>query len=427
MVENRTTAVYFVKIPNGSADVIDISEVASYAEKIPIVKVTWHSPDFPLIDPHDFAEKIKKNKISRVVIAGFQPGMCKSFFTKAMVLAGNNADDVILASFEEHCALTKDDTDRAKAILFCAVYGVPFETAASPEETSVHPDTVVIGAGIAGIQASLEIADSGKKVYLVERTGTIGGHMAMFDKTFPTLDCAACILTPKMVQVGQHENIELLTLSEVQELTGSAGNFKVKIKKKARYVTDKCTGCGECEIFCPIINKPQIQPFPEYSKQIENQEIEKLNKIIYKYTPANPGVPGEDMLIQIMQDINLEYNYLPEYSLKYLSEVLRVPLSRVYHIATFYTAFSLTPRGDHLIKVCLGTACHARGAPRILEEIERQLQINRGETTPDLKFTLETVNCLGCCALGPVVTIDEDYHSVSVSKIGTILNKYSKL
>lgn len=113
-------------------------------------------------------------------------------------------------------------------------------------------DTLIIGGGIAGIQASLEIANSGQKVILVEKSGTIGGHMALFDKTFPTLDCAACILTPKMVDVGQHENIELLSYSEVKSISGSQGNFKININKKARYVNeDTCIGCGSCAAKCP--------------------------------------------------------------------------------------------------------------------------------------------------------------------------------
>lgn len=115
-----------------------------------------------------------------------------------------------------------------------------------------HPDTLVIGGGIAGIQAALEIANSNNKVYLVEKTGTIGGHMAMFDKTFPTLDCAACILTPKMVDVGQHTNITTWTYSEVKGVMGQAGNFKVKVLKRARRVDVKtCIGCGMCAEKCP--------------------------------------------------------------------------------------------------------------------------------------------------------------------------------
>ncbi len=176
--------------------------------------------------------------------------MVKPFFAEVMAKFGKNGDSLSLASFMEYGAM--DNLDKAKAILYCAIIDVPFDFAAIPEEKDVNPETLVIGGGIAGIQASLEIADAGKKVYLLERTGTIGGHMAMFDKTFPTLDCAACILTPKMVEVGQHSNIELLTCSEVKEVSGEPGNYKVKILKRARRVNiSTCIGCGSCSAKCP--------------------------------------------------------------------------------------------------------------------------------------------------------------------------------
>ena len=111
---------------------------------------------------------------------------------------------------------------------------------------------VVVGGGIAGMQASLDIASAGYKTYLVEKTPTIGGHMLQYDKTFPTLDCAACIGTPKMVSVGQHPNIKLLTHCEVEEVSGFVGNFKAKVRKRARFVEDRCTGCGECVKVCPV-------------------------------------------------------------------------------------------------------------------------------------------------------------------------------
>jgi len=119
---------------------------------------------------------------------------------------------------------------------------------------------LVIGGGIAGIQAALDLADQGFKVYLVEKTPSIGGRMAQLDKTFPTMDCAACILTPKMVEVARHPNIILLTYSEVESIEGRAGNFKVKVRKKPRYIDEeKCTGCGICYEKCPVRYKPQVK------------------------------------------------------------------------------------------------------------------------------------------------------------------------
>jgi len=118
----------------------------------------------------------------------------------------------------------------------------------------------VIGAGIAGIQAALDIADGGREVVLVEKAPSIGGHMAEFDKTFPTLDCAACILTPKMVQVGKHRNIRLLTYSEVEQVSGFVGSFTVTVRRKARFVdTTTCTGCGQCWESCPARRIPETR------------------------------------------------------------------------------------------------------------------------------------------------------------------------
>lgn len=226
----------------------DFSEIMTYAEKLPGVKIVKKPNGGSETDPSWLADDIRAFNLTRVVIAGETPGFYKSFFTKAMVDQGKDPAGVVLAGFKEYDA----GNGRAKAVLDCAVLGVPFELAAQPEETEVNPDTLVIGGGIAGIQASLEIANAKKKVFLVERTGTIGGHMAMFDKTFPTLDCAACILTPKMVEVGQHPNIDLMTYCEVKSVSGGPGNYKVTILKKARKVNiATCIGCGTCSEKCP--------------------------------------------------------------------------------------------------------------------------------------------------------------------------------
>jgi len=150
-------------------------------------------------------------------------------------------------------------------------------------------------------------------------------------------------------------------------------------------------------------------------------QTNKVSMIIKAY--------GNDtsQLIGILQDIQAEYNYLPYDSLIQVSEKMKIPFSQIYSMATFFKAFSLKERGKHLVTVCMGTACHVRKAPKIVEEISRSLGIKAGETTPDLKFTLETVNCLGACALGPVVVIDGKYHgNMTVRKVASLLKKYEK-
>ncbi len=153
---------------------------------------------------------------------------------------------------------------------------------------------------------------------------------------------------------------------------------------------------------------------------METEEL-KVKKYITKYSNEKKA------LISILQDIQEEYNYLPQEALKIVSKTLGVPLIDIIGVATFYRAFSLEPRGKHLITVCLGTACHVRGGPKILEEFERKLNIEAGETSKDGQFSLETVACLGCCAIGPVVVIDGNYHAqITIRKVGSILKKHIK-
>ncbi|MBI4723391.1 MAG: NADH-quinone oxidoreductase subunit NuoE [Candidatus Stahlbacteria bacterium] len=135
----------------------------------------------------------------------------------------------------------------------------------------------------------------------------------------------------------------------------------------------------------------------------------------------------KEALIPILQDIQVELNWLPPEAIKEVAQKLAIPLIDVYGVASFYRAFSLKPRGKHIITVCLGTACHVRGGARIVAEVSRKLNIEPDETTEDMQFTLETVNCLGCCAIGPVVVIDGEYYGgVTSSKVNSIISKYRK-
>jgi heterodisulfide reductase subunit A len=238
---------------------LNIDAIAKYSANLPEVETVQILGARPHPDVKILSDQIKSNKLDRIVIAGDMPGYYKPVFTKAMAMTGGNTEEIRLASFMEHGARGENAMDRAKAIVACASMGVPFSLVAVPSGNPVNHATLIIGGGIAGIQSALEIANAGKQVYLIEQTGTIGGHMAMFDKTFPTLDCAACILTPKMVSVGQHDMIRLLTNSKVIAVSGKPGSYRVKIRQKARYVDVKaCVACNICSDVCPIKVKSEF-------------------------------------------------------------------------------------------------------------------------------------------------------------------------
>jgi len=253
MSAQERIGVYLCHSVESARDLADLKALLHYAVQLPGVRMARIVPSPGVLDLEELAGQIRRERLSHIVIAGDTPGTFKPAFARALSETGGNPEQVRLASFRAHGAMGGHTLERAKAIVACAVHGVSFALAAEPSTTTVNLATLVIGAGVAGIQASLEIADSGRKVYLVERRGTIGGHMAMFDKTFPTLDCAACILTPKMVAVGKHPNIELMILSEVQEVAGGPGSYRVKVLKHATRVdASACVACNDCAQFCPV-------------------------------------------------------------------------------------------------------------------------------------------------------------------------------
>ena len=279
---------------------------------------------------------------------------------------------------------------------------------------------LVVGAGIGGMQASLDLANAGFKVYLVEKDPAIGGVMSQLDKTFPTNDCAMCTLAPRMVECGSHINIEKLTYSEVEGIEGEPGAFKVQVRKKARSVdAEKCTGCGECMANCVVRNRAYIDRLEPEPLDLSLDEISEVDRILAEHGKRNSSV------LPILQDINAKYSWLPPGAVRRVSDVLNIPLSRVLRIATFYNALNLEPRGKHVVRVCMGTACYIKGGQHIVEAFERELNVQVGSTAEDRSFSLETVNCLGCCGQSPVVTVDDDiYGYMKQTKVPEIVEQY---
>ncbi|HEX6501995.1 MAG TPA: NAD(P)H-dependent oxidoreductase subunit E [Terriglobales bacterium] len=277
---------------------------------------------------------------------------------------------------------------------------------------------LVVGGGIGGMQAALDLAGAGIKVYLAESKPAVGGVMSQLDKTFPTNDCAMCTMAPRLVEIGRNQDIQILSLSEVQRVQGHPGNFAVTLKKRPRFVDEaKCTGCGSCVTSCPTRNA--VQPVEVPRAELELSIREKVGAVIAR--SRNRQGP----LMPILQEVNAALNYFPEGVLQYISEETGYPLTHIYRIATFYSAFSVVPRGKYVINVCMGTTCYVRGSERLMEKISDMLTIKPDGTTPDLKFTLKSVRCIGCCGLAPALTVgSEVYGKLTRQQIPEIVRKY---
>jgi len=241
---------------------VDVTDVVAFAAKLDDVIVA-REYKFMCSDPGQelIKQSLRDHGLNRIVVASCSPLMHESTFRGVTAEGGLNPFYFQMSNIREQVSWVtlrpEDATKKAKALISAAVRRVALHEPLTRKEVPVRPEVLIVGGGIAGIQAALTYAKSGKKVYLVEREASIGGHMAELDKTFPTLDCSACILTPKMSEVGKHPNIELLTWSEVEEISGYIGSFKAKIRKKARYVDiDKCNGCGACWENCPTTVTP---------------------------------------------------------------------------------------------------------------------------------------------------------------------------
>lgn len=241
------------------AGTLDIKELVEYSKTLPDVAYVKENR-YTCADPgqEEIRKGIKDYGLNRVVVAACSPRMHEPTFRRTVSEAGLNPFLFEMANIREfsswcHPSTPKEATDRAKDTIRMAVAKARLMMPLETIEVSVTNKALVVGGGIAGMNAALDLAEMGFKVYLLEKGESIGGHMAALDKTFPTLDCSICIEGPKMVDVGRHENIELISNAELMQVDGYVGNFRVRIRKNPRYVVaDRCTGCGECKDICPI-------------------------------------------------------------------------------------------------------------------------------------------------------------------------------
>ena len=239
------------------AATVDVEKVVKEVRRYPGVAHAEHY-QYMCSDPGQklVQEAIKKHKLDGVIVAACSPTLHEVTFRRASENAGLNPYQCEIANIREQCSWVHTDreaaTRKAVRIIESLVEKVKYDESLTPLSVPLTKRALVVGGGVAGIQAALDVANSGYEVLLVEKQPSIGGHMAQLSETFPALDCSQCILTPKMVEAGQHPNIRLMTYSEVEEISGYVGNFTVKIRKKAAYVNwDKCTGCGVCTEKCP--------------------------------------------------------------------------------------------------------------------------------------------------------------------------------
>jgi heterodisulfide reductase subunit A len=240
------------------AQTVDVETVTEYAKTLDgVVVAKPYKYMCSNVGTTLIKDSIKQYSLDAVVIAACSPRMHEQTFQRVLQDGGLNRYLLEIVNIREQCSWSHSDrkqaTEKAKSLIRSAVSRARLLEPLHASTIDIIPEAIVVGGGIAGIQTSLDLANAGFKVHLVERTPSIGGHMAQLDKTFPTLDCSSCILTPKMMEVANHQNIDLLTYAEVVGIQGSIGNYTVKIRKKPRYVDmEKCTGCGDCAAACRL-------------------------------------------------------------------------------------------------------------------------------------------------------------------------------
>ncbi|MGQ4911428.1 MAG: FAD-dependent oxidoreductase [Candidatus Thorarchaeota archaeon] len=274
MVEKRI-GVFLCHCGSNIAGVVDIERLKAAVDDLPGVELV-NDYKYVCSKPGQqiMKDAIKSHRLNGVVIASCSPRMHEPTFRQAMREAGLNPFLLEIANIREHVSWIHSEdpdaaTDKAIDLVRMAIARARLLVPLDEEEVTIRKSTLIVGAGIAGISAALDLADAGFKVYLVEKEPSIGGKMARWDKTFPTLDCSSCILTPRMAEVGAHPNIELFTLAEIENVSGFVGNFEVTIRQRPRYVDiDKCTSCGDCSEVCPVDIPADFEAQLSYRKAI---------------------------------------------------------------------------------------------------------------------------------------------------------------
>jgi NADH-quinone oxidoreductase subunit E len=210
----------------------------------------------------------------------------------------------------------------------------------------------------------------------------------------------------------------------VKGINGEPGRFKVNLEKQPRYIDmAKCTGCGVCIGACPIRYEVQLPEAVRAARTAYAQATDEaaVAQIINHYRDKKGN------LLPILLGVNKKFNWLPRCALEHVSDELKLPLSEILRVATFYNAFSLVPRGRNIISICLGTGCFVKGSPRVLDRMERELKIKHGQTTEDFMFSLEVVRCIGCCALAPAIRVGNDtFGRLTPDAVPKILKIYTE-
>ncbi|MBU2550539.1 MAG: hydrogenase iron-sulfur subunit [Proteobacteria bacterium] len=366
--QERRVGVFVCHCGLNIGGVVDCKAVAEYAARLPDVVYAVDNL-YTCSDPGQaqIKDAIAEHKLNRVVVASCTPRLHEPTFRATVAAAGLNPYLFEMANIREHCSWVhlheKDGaTEKAKDLIRMAVSRSRLLTPQTEIKVPVTRRALVLGGGVAGIQSALDLADSGYEVYLIERSASIGGRMAQIDKTFPTMDCSICILAPKMSEVGRHPNIHLMTLSELESVEGYVGNFKARVRRLARFVTNECTSCGDCVAECPQLTPDDFNAglstrraiFIPFAQAVPSSYLIDMSLCLNK-----EGIIACDKCYQACQHHCIDYNQQ--------DEILNLEVGTII-VATGMDVYDPTPL----------TEFGYRKFPNVLTSLEFERLINAG-------------------------------------------------